>query len=124
VTTYVGAAAKAVKVPGKAAKYVAGKLGKASRGAEHVAEDISKDASRGADKAGSAAEHAAGEAGKDARKTEKRASDVVTVAGYAQHPRMYPWLKNPDGAVRTLDEAVEIARAMASRFPTTSCSRR
>jgi hypothetical protein len=117
VTTYIGAAAKAAKVPGKAAEYVAGKLGKASRGAEHVAEDIGKDAGRGGDKAGSAAEHAAGEAGKDARKTEKKASDVVTVAGYAQYPRMYPWFRNPDGAVRSLDEAVEIARAHGVEIP-------
>jgi hypothetical protein len=117
VTTYVGAAAKAAKVPGKAAKYVAGKLGKASRGAEHVAEDVGKDVSRGGNKATNAAEHAAGEARKDAGKTERKASEVVTVAGYAQHPRMYPWLKNPDGAVRSVDEAVEIARAHGVELP-------
>jgi hypothetical protein len=111
VTTYVGAAAKVAKAPGKAASYVAGKFGRAARGVEHVAEDIGKDVTRGGDKAGNAAVHATGEAGKDAAKTERKASEVVTVAGYAQHPKMYPWLKNPDGAVRSVDEAVEIARA-------------
>ena len=42
VTTYVGAAAKFAKVPGKAASCVAGKFGKAARNAEHVAEDASR----------------------------------------------------------------------------------
>jgi hypothetical protein len=54
VTTYLGAAAKVAKVPGKAASYVAGKLGKAARGAEHAVED----ASRAGKKTQEAAEHA------------------------------------------------------------------
>jgi len=117
VTTYIGAAAKVTKVPGKAAKYVAGKFGKALRDAEHVAGDLGKDVSRGGAKARNAAERAAEESGKDASRTERKASEVVTVAGYAQHPRMYPWLKNSDGAVRSIDEAVEIARAHGVEIP-------
>ena len=58
VTTYLGAAAKAAKLPGKAAAFVAGKMGRAERVAEHVAEDVSKDAGR----AGKKAEHAAADA--------------------------------------------------------------
>jgi hypothetical protein len=117
VTTYVGAAAKVAKVPGKAASYVAGKFGRAARGVEHVAEDIGTDVSRSRDKVGNAAVHTTGEAGKGAAKAERKASEVVTVAGYAQHPKMYPWLKNPDGAVRSVDEAVEIARAHGVEIP-------
>ena len=100
VTTYLGAAAKAAKLPGKAAKYVGGKFGRAARDAEHVAGDVERDARRGSDNAGKLAEHATEAAAKDAGKTERKASDLVTVAGYAQHPKLYPWLKNPDGAVR------------------------
>ncbi len=58
VTTYLGAVAKAVKLPGKAAAFVSGKMGRAERVAEHVAEDASKDAGR----AGTKAEHAAADA--------------------------------------------------------------
>lgn len=57
VTTYLGAAAKVVKVPGKAVRFVAGKFGKAERAAEHVAEDVVKDASRAGKKTEDAAEH-------------------------------------------------------------------
>jgi hypothetical protein len=54
---------------------------------------------------------AAPAAGKTTEQAEKKGAELITVAGYAQHPRMHPWLKNPDGAVRSVDEAVEIARA-------------
>lgn len=117
VTTYLGAAAKAAKLPGKAAKYVAGKFGTAARDVEHVAGDVERNARRGSDNAGKLAEHATESAAKDAGKTERKASDVVSVAGYAQHPKLYPWLKNPDGAVRSVDEALEIARAHGVEIP-------
>jgi hypothetical protein len=55
VTTYLGAAAKAVKLPGKAVAFAAGKMGKAGRVAEHVAEDVGKDAGRAGKKADNAA---------------------------------------------------------------------
>jgi len=59
VTTYVGAAAKVAKAPGKAASYVAGKFGRAARGVEHVAED----AGRAGKKTTDAAEHASSHVG-------------------------------------------------------------
>jgi len=117
VTTYLGAAAKAVQVPGKAIRFVAGKLGKAERAAEHVAEDVGKDVGRAGKKAEDAAEQAADTAGKGSRKAKKKAAEFITIAGYAQHPRMYPWLKNADGAVRSIDEAVEIARIHGVEIP-------
>jgi nucleoid-associated protein YgaU len=59
VTTYLGAAAKAAKLPAKAIGFVAGKVGKAERVAEHVVEDVGKDAGRLGREAGDA-ERAAG----------------------------------------------------------------
>jgi len=61
VTTYLGAAARATKLPGKAARFVAGKFGRAERGAAHLAEDVGKDAGRAGHKVGDAHEHAPGE---------------------------------------------------------------
>jgi hypothetical protein len=116
VTTYLGAAAKVAKLPAKATRFVAGKLGRAERAAEHVAEDVGRDAARAGGKTENAATHASRDAEKTATKS-KKAAEVVTVAGYAQHPRTYPWLKNPDGAVRTADEAVEIARKHGVEIP-------
>jgi hypothetical protein len=46
VTTYLGAAAKATKLPAKAADFVAGKLGKAAPGPGHATSDIAKSTSR------------------------------------------------------------------------------
>lgn len=60
VTTYLGAAAKAAKLPSKAARFVAGKSGRAERAAEHVAEDVGKDAGRLGHKADAVAEHGPG----------------------------------------------------------------
>jgi hypothetical protein len=51
VTTYLGAAAKAVKLPGKAIDFLAGRFGKAARGAEHVSEAVGNDAARAGQKA-------------------------------------------------------------------------
>jgi hypothetical protein len=45
-----------------------------------------------------------------------RPPDVVTVRGYAQGPRLQ-WAKNPNGAVRTVDEAVKIARQHGVHIP-------
>lgn len=59
VTTYLGAAAKAVKVPGKAASYAAEKLGRASRGAEHLAEDVTRAGRKTTDVAEHASTHMA-----------------------------------------------------------------
>lgn len=58
VTTYLGAAARAVKVPAQAAKYVASKTGKVTRTIEHAAGDLGEDAGRAGRKAEGIAERA------------------------------------------------------------------
>lgn len=84
VTTYIGAAAKAVKVPGKAASYVAARLGKAAHRVEHAAED-------------------AGRAGKEA--TEHASSHVVEDL----HPHDPSPSRGP-GAAHVRDEAFSANR--------------
>ncbi len=88
VTTY---AAKAGKLPGKAYDHVRGKLGK------------------GAEAAGDGGQEAASVSAVGSSRSKDRQPEVVAVKGYAQGPRLQ-WAKNPDGAVRSVDEAVEIAR--------------
>lgn len=94
VTTYMGAAIKGVtaagKIPEQASDVVKGKLG-----------------------TGGDVDPKAPAAGKepDATVPDRKTPDAkVSVRGYAQHPRTHPWTVNPDGAVRSVDEAVEIAR--------------
>jgi hypothetical protein len=58
VTAYVGAAAKAAKIPGKAIRFIAGKFGRAERAGAHVMEDVGKDAGRAGHKADRLTEHA------------------------------------------------------------------
>ena len=106
VTTYLGAAAKAVKFPGKAAGYLTGKLGKADRTAGHLAGDAQRaaeDVERGAGRA----PH--GEKPHESTHQSAGHQDTVTVHGLAQKPKTYPWTKNPDGVVRTTAEVKRIA---------------
>src|SRR5262249_25535062 len=65
VTTYLGAAANVVKLPGKAARYIAAKLGRAESVAEQVTEDAGQSAMRAATKADDAARHGATDASQD-----------------------------------------------------------
>jgi hypothetical protein len=100
VTTYMGGAIKGVKAAGKlpeaASQIVKGKLGKM----DHVAHDT----------------HAATRTAGDAGHALQRTKETITVAGYAQGPRL-KWAKNPDGAVRTVEEAFEIARRNGVEVP-------
>ncbi|HWU91286.1 MAG TPA: DUF4157 domain-containing protein [Kofleriaceae bacterium] len=118
VTTYLGAAAKAVKVPGRAAAYVTGKLGKAERTAARAAEHASKDAGHIATTAERGGTHAHGK-----ETSPKTASQpvgdhaTVTVRGFAQTPKTYPWAKNMEGTVRTVDDVRRIALEHGVRIP-------
>lgn len=46
-----------------------------------------------------------------------RARSAVRVRGMGEEPRTYPWRPNPDGAARSIDEAVAIARAHGVEIP-------
>jgi hypothetical protein len=107
VTTYLGAATKAVKLPGSVADYLASKLGKTERTV--AATGVATGGAAG--KAGRRTERASRDGESFSNNTENQTTERITIAGYAQHPRTHPWLKNPDGARRTVDEALEIARA-------------
>lgn len=117
VTTYLGAAAKALKLPGKAAGHVAGKLGRAARRGEHVSQEASKEAANSGMKAEQTAEDISKRAQTTSEKAKQKAGEFITVTGYAQHPRVYPWVKNPDGMVRSVDQALEIARVHGIEIP-------
>jgi hypothetical protein len=51
-----------------------------------------------------------------AAKAARTSPEIVEIRGYAQGPRI-KWPKNPDGAIRTADEAVEIARKNGVTIP-------
>ena len=114
VTTYLGAAAKAAKLPSKAARFVAGKFGRAERAAEHLAEDAQRaagDVERGAshvphrEKPHESGHHSPGN------------HETVTVHGLAQRPKTYPWTKNPEGVVRTAADVKRIALEHGVEIP-------
>ena len=82
-------------------------------GKSHGAEDLGERALTAAEAAEKrTATHVAEEVAKDAERTGK----TITVKGYAQGPRL-KWTKNPDGSVRSIDEAVEIARKNGVEIP-------
>jgi hypothetical protein len=57
VTTYLGAAAKAVRLPKEAAAFVAGKVGRAGRAVGHTAEGLGEGGGRAGKKVGREVEH-------------------------------------------------------------------
>lgn len=91
ITMYVG---KVARLPGQAASVIRRKLGEGASSAGRVAENTSR----------------------TAVKAENALTETVIVSGYAQGPKL-TWAKNPDGAVRTIDEAVEIARKNGVEIP-------
>jgi hypothetical protein len=106
VTTYLGTAAKVAMLPGKAARFLAGKFGRAERAAGHLADDaqrVAGDVERGA----SHAPH--GEKPRQSTHQSGGQHETVTVHGLAQKPKTYPWTKNPDGVVRTAADVRRIA---------------
>jgi hypothetical protein len=51
-----------------------------------------------------------------AAKVALSSPEVIEIRGYAQGPRL-KWAKNPDGSIRTVDEAIEIARKNGVEMP-------
>jgi hypothetical protein len=96
ITTYLGGAIKSIRstrqLPDAAPQLVKDKLGKAAPSTGAKARPTTNVEGAG------------------------RPPAVVTVRGYAQGPRLQ-WAKNPDGAVRTVDEAMEIARKHGVEIP-------
>src|SRR5262249_13151355 len=106
VTTYLGATAKAAKLPSTAARSVAGRFCNAERAVGHLAEDaqrVAADVERGA----SHPPH--GEKPRESAHQSAGQHETVTVHGLAQKPKTYPWTKNPDGVIRTAADVKRIA---------------
>jgi len=119
VTTYLGAAAKVVNMPGKAAGFVAGKLGKAERGAVRAAGHVSNNAEHAIKDAEHGAAHGA-HGPKTPHESARHAvgeHETVKVRGLAQAPKTYPWTKNPEGVVRTAADVRRIAGEHGVEIP-------
>jgi hypothetical protein len=102
VTTYLGGVPKilkaAEKIPVEAADIVRRRLGRVNR---TRVEGTVADAARKAGNAGKAAE---------------ASQETLLVRGHAQSPRL-KWRANSDGAIRTVDDAIEIARQNGVEIP-------
>ena len=114
VTTYLGAAAKVVKLPGEAARFVAGKFGKADGTAGHLAGDAQRAAQ---DVERQASRVSQGERPNESTHPSAAHHDTVTVRGLAQKPKTYPWTKNPDGVVRATADVKRVALEHGVEIP-------
>jgi hypothetical protein len=126
VMAYVGAAAR---LPGTAVAVLQRRFGKVANTAAEVGGDLS-DAERAISNAGETGEIAkrnqtsADDTGREALNTARtkqgtpgnEAGEIVSVHGYAQGPTIQ-WVKNRDGATRTIHEAMEIARKNGVEIP-------
>lgn len=112
VTTYLGVAAKALKLPGTAAAHLAGKLGKAGRSATNG------DAPRAVTEREHSPDNASGhEKPSEPSARHPSAERTVSVHGLAQTPKTYPWNKNPAGVVRTVSDVKRIALEHGVEIP-------
>ena len=114
VTTYLGAATRVTKLPGKATRFVAGKFGRAEGAAGHLAGDAQR-AAEDVERGASHVPH--GEHSGEPAHQSVGHHDTVTVHGLAQKPKTYPWTKNTDGVVRTAADVKRIALEHGVEIP-------
>jgi hypothetical protein len=80
VTTYLGVAARAIKLPGHAADYLAGKLGRAQRKATGEVDTTTTRTSKNEE---NATERTSRDVDTATQSTKKEPTELITVAGYA-----------------------------------------
>jgi hypothetical protein len=87
-----------------------------SKAVEHETVAALNKAGEEAGVAGVGDEAIARDGARAAATTTRGFPEIVEIRGYAQGPRL-KWTKNPDGAVRTADQAIEIARNNGVEIP-------
>ncbi len=108
VTTYARGLSRMLRLPGAMPNAVGPELRRNEEAADHPKPKIEKGSPSG--------RHEGSVASSSSHTPGEHSPETVTVHGLAQSPRLQ-WAKNTNGAVRTIEEALEMARRNGVEIP-------